>query len=94
MKLNYLHLFINHNEVKKSFESKGSIPYQKFIGKYLDFFDENGEIIKFEIRKIRNNCFVLRKKEEEKISDLEIPIIEVLTLNFPNSENYVFSKEE
>lgn len=69
-------------------------PYKEFLGRELNFFDENNEIKKFKIRKIVNNCFILRKEDEERMIDIEVPIIEVLTLNFPDSEDYVFPKEE
>ncbi|MCS7183824.1 MAG: hypothetical protein NZ866_00555 [Patescibacteria group bacterium] len=75
---------------KKNLKEK---PYQELLGKEVDFFFE-GKIERFIIYKITVDYFILRKKDNNRIIDLEVPIIEVLSLNFSESEEYEFSIEE
>ena len=74
--------------------SKDSFLYKELLEKEVLFFDENNNLNKFRVIKIKNNFFVLRRIEETIIIDIEIPIIEVLALNFPDSEKYIFSTDE
>jgi len=68
---------------------------KELAGKEFYFFSENFDSLKpYLVVKITDKYVLLRESQENVIKNREVEIIEFLTLNFPESEEYKFSFEE
>jgi hypothetical protein len=70
-----------------------NLKYKEFLNQKLWFW-ENNLLQEFQVIKIKNGHFLLKREENNRIIEIETPVIEVLTLNFPEAQDYQFSKEQ